>query len=193
MREAKGIVKQAQQAVDMALNRAHKAETKAATARSIADEAVMIARAAQDRAHAAEEHKKVAMQELEVLRYALTREREAEERACEAEKRELKALKELDALRAAVQNLSDENDKLRARCSRAVTSAQQELIEKQQVELEELRQRRANNMGATRELNLERQRSRRAQAQVKHVLQPLKKPHCTCAHLTSALLLLHHR
>lgn len=166
MREAKSIVKQAQQVVDLALNRAYKAETRAAEARSIADEAANAARVAQDRAWAAEEHKSAAMKELELLRYSLQRQREAEERADAAERREAMLQKELDSLRLVVQNFSDENDRLRARCSRSVSSAQQEIIDRQHAELCDLRQRRANNMAATRELNLERQRSKRAQSQV---------------------------
>lgn len=67
-----------------------------------------------------------------------------------------------------------ENDRLQARSKRDYTASLSQHMMDQEQELRELRQRRANNMSATRQLNLERQKSKLFKRQVEELRNAIK-------------------
>lgn len=100
------------------------------------------------RADRAEERLGIALSELDL---ALKHTNQSTEQAN-------KLMMELDAQRHEIEQVLTENDRLRERASRGYTATLSHHLTVQEQELKELRERRANNMGATKQLNLERAR-----------------------------------
>lgn len=174
----------------LAIERAERAEERAAIARSEQDglashadelQALIDARRAKASGEVLELRREV--EHLKVSeRLASTRAARAEERAAVARSEEDQACE-----RAAIASrlaataaenaakLAAENEVLRVRAERSYTAKLMQKIEEQDMELKALRERRANNMAATRQLNLEKQRCRQLKEQAEMLTRAVRE------------------
>lgn len=178
------------------LGRAEKAEEHAALARSEYDQVVervegleMAVHRRRDRAtdEVLELRRKIAQLEVSE-RLAIARADKAAERVAIARSEMDRAMKqasesseqlaavmdELERQQVEAIKLSTANELLRARADRSYTAALSEQLQALEVEIAELRARKANNMAATRQLNLERQRNKVLNHQVKELRKTIQ-------------------
>lgn len=92
----------------------------------------------------------------------------------EAQEQATSAMSAMNAMRLEMECLVGENDRLRQRLSRGHTASLEEQLKEQQCEIKTLRERRTNNMGATRQLNLERKRCQVLCEQVEALRQTIR-------------------
>lgn len=166
----------------VALNRAEKAEERAAVALSKHDVVSEQAAALQTQVEArrAKATNEVLDLRQNVKKLAVTAElaekraafaetqaaiaRSQQDLACKHAKElseQLKAaLKQVDEMQSELTSTTLENEELREKSRRAYTATLHQQVKEQAVEIQQLRERRANNMAATRQLNLERRRCR---------------------------------
>lgn len=116
------------------------------------------------RAHRAEHRLGIALSEREL----------ACKQARDASSQTNQIMEELNLQLHEMQRMMEENEQLRARASRGYTGALTQLMQEQCDELKVLRARRANNMSATKQLNLERQRVNMYKQQVDELRGAIK-------------------
>lgn len=110
----------------------------------------------------------------ERLALALSQLDMATKHATEASMQTSQIMEELSSQRAEMELIIAENERLQACASRSYTAALSKQVAEQEEELHALRQRRANNMSATKQLNLERQRCTMFKQQVEDLREIIR-------------------